>query len=95
MPRDFLNVNIICICNSNLLSMVSLGIWARPKEIRDLLNSWPKILSCVQKVTGQSVPSPFDSASTSLKVFAVNVVVQGVAFAAAVVVIFKNLPIFS
>ena len=30
--------------------MIGLGIWAWPEEIMDLLNSWPKILACLEEI---------------------------------------------
>ena len=75
-------------------ALVSLGIWARPQETMDLLNSWPKILSCIKEIEGESAPSPFDCLSATLKVIAVNVACQGAAFGAGVgTVIFSSIPI--
>ena len=75
-------------------SMVCLGIWARPQEAMDLLNSWPKILSCLEEIEGETAPSPFDSNSASVKAIGLNVALQGTAVAAGLVtIIFDNLPI--
>ena len=70
--------------------MIGLGIWARPEETMDLLNSWPRILSCIQEVREGPRLSPFDDVSTALKVITVLVVTQGIALAAALMTIKMN-----
>ena len=73
----------------------SVGVWARPEETMDLLNSWPLILPCIQEIRKDKLPfSPFDDASTALKLILNLAVTQGVAFTAAVMtVMMSNLPV--
>ena len=71
---------------------ISIGMIARPKETIDLLNSWPYILSCLRELR-KDVPSPFDDLSAALKIIAVLVATQGIAFAAALLTLaFSTLP---
>lgn len=75
--------------------MISVGMWARPQETMDLLNSWSKILGCLEEIReeGRPPPTPFDDMSTSLKVVAVFLVTQGVALGAGLLSLaFSNLP---
>ena len=75
-------------------TMIGLGVWARPEETMDLLNSWPRILSCIQEIREEPALGPFDDISTTLKVITVLLVTQGIAFAAALMtIIMSNLPI--
>ena len=74
--------------------MVGLGIWARPQETMDLLNSWPKTLACLEEIREGPPPKPFDDMSTALKIIAIFLVTQGIAFAAGLLsLIMSNLPI--
>ena len=74
--------------------MIGLGIWARPQETMDLLNSWSKILACLEEIREGPLPTPFDDMSTTLKVIAVFLVTQGIAFAAGLLsLIMSHLPI--
>ena len=74
--------------------MIGLGIWARPQETMDLLNSWPKILACLAEIREGPPPMPFDDMSSALKIMTVFLVTQGIAFAAGLLsLIMSNLPI--
>lgn len=74
--------------------MICLGMWARPKETMELLNSWPQILACLEEIQGDGrPPTPFDNMSTSLKVIACFLVTQGIALATGILsLLFSNLP---
>ena len=74
--------------------MTSLGMWARPEQTLDLLNSWPKILACLEEIQGDGRhPTPFDNMSTSLKIIAPFLVCQGIALGTGVAsLLFSNLP---
>ena len=85
----------ISLCLIYLVAfMIGLGIWAQPEETMDLLNSWPDILACLEEIREGPSPTPFDDMSTTLKVIAVFLVSQGIAFAAGLLsLIMSNLPI--
>ena len=57
---------------------VSLVMVAKPQETMDVLNSFPYVLSCGEKLR-KGAPSMFDDLSASLKIIAVLLATQGIA----------------
>ena len=75
--------------------MVSLGTLARPRETMDVLNSHPRILSCIEEIRhGKPLLSSLHAISASLQVIAIVLVTQGIAFAASIAsLIWSDLPV--
>ena len=73
---------------------MSFVVLARPKETMDLLNCWPLVLSCLQELGVEEVPSPFDDIPEVFKLVTVMIVTQAIALGAALLSLaFSTLPV--
>ena len=91
--ESFMVISVVLIYSVTIL--LSVAVLARPEETMDLLNSWPRILACIQEILEGPTLSPFDDVSTSLKVIAIFLVSQGVVIAALLLsIVMGHLPVF-
>ena len=77
-------------------SCMSLGITLKWQETVDMLNSWPRILACLEtrRQRGTKRKAQFGNLSLALKLIALAVTVPIVVFAAvSLSILFKNLPV--
>ena len=96
MERDFDLES--CMAISSLLlyfvpTFVALGMWSKPEETVDLMNSWKYALACLESL-GHGGQRPLNNLSTALKVCTVLFLCQGIATTPSIMfaLYFTNLP---